>query len=737
MTIDTTPAGVEATLSATPYQVVLAGMTVPLAVVCTLDAVGGLVLGLIGAPLLGLGWTVFGIIVDVALQSLYRRLRAGAATVESSVGLRRLALLVAFRSLLWVSGPVAFTLASHSAAGVIQTAVTAFGLVAISVSAGWTSRYVLTAQAAPAALAMVVEAVALATPGQFAGLLIGVAIFGAMMALISNSTLQTVAEWSDSHLKLLEAKRYLEAALRQSEAVEQRLEVALAIADLYVYEVDYASGTFTARGDGSGVLDAQPTFARMDKDPFWNVHADDRAAVMEAWSLAEAAGERFRYEYRSSRPGGPDTWVSSFAEIRRDDQGRPLRVVGALQNITERKLAEINLMLARDAAEAASIAKSEFLANVSHEIRTPLNGVLGMVQVMHRDPLGPVQRGRLNVIRDSGQSLLAILNAVLDIAKIEAGQLELELREFDIAKIAHKALDPFTAVASEKQIGLTIAVAEAAMGVYRGDPTRVGQILHNLVSNAVKFTTSGGVTVTVDRPGDALLIAVSDTGIGFDASQRSVLFEKFKQADTSMTRRFGGTGLGLAIVAELTDRMGGAIEVDSQRGLGSTFKVILPLERVTNPAPDATQAPPSPDDGAALLPPLRILAAEDNAINQLVLRTLLNQAGVDPTVVADGGLAVAAWEAGEWDLILMDVQMPNMDGPTATRAIREREAATGRGPIPIIALTANVMDHQIAAYAEAGMTGFVAKPIEISQLFEAIENALADDAGEIIATAAA
>ncbi len=390
------------------------------------------------------------------------------------------------------------------------------------------------------------------------------------------------------------------------------------------------------------------------------------------------------------------------------------------------------------AAEAANQAKSSFLATMSHEIRTPLNGVLGMAQAMAADTLTAVQRDRLDVVRQSGEALLAILNDVLDLSKIEAGRFELEDIEFDLSELMKGAHSAFTALANKKGLSFDLTVDEAARGVYRGDPTRVRQILYNLISNALKFTDHGEVRVTASWSDERLALTVSDTGLGIAAERMEALFEKFTQADTSTTRRYGGTGLGLAICRQLAQLMGGEIDADSQVGAGSSFHVRLPLVRVGEAqAPSFSVAPPPPPAELTSLR-IRVLAAEDNSVNQLVLKTLLHQIGVEPVVVENGELALEAWRGGRWDVILMDMQMPVMDGLTATRAIRAAEAAAGRPRTPIIALTANAMSHQIQQCAAAGMDGHVAKPIEAARLFEALEAALAlpgaaDDADAAVA----
>ncbi|MDB5435394.1 MAG: hybrid sensor histidine kinase/response regulator [Phenylobacterium sp.] len=369
----------------------------------------------------------------------------------------------------------------------------------------------------------------------------------------------------------------------------------------------------------------------------------------------------------------------------------------------------------------ANAAKSAFLATMSHEIRTPLNGVLGMAQAMAGDDLSARQRERLGVIRQSGETLLAILNDVLDLSKIEAGKLQLEEIEFDLAEVARGAYSAFTALASQKGLSFGLDM-ERARGRYLGDPTRLRQILYNLISNALKFTEHGGIRVTAVFQDGTLELAVADTGVGIPPENLAKLFAKFDQLDSSTTRRFGGTGLGLAICRELAQLMGGEIEVESELGLGSRFSVRAPLTHVGSERSSVEVQPTPAAEGEPLA--LRVLAAEDNAVNQLVLKTLLHQMGVEPTVVDNGQAAVEAWEAAHWDVILMDVQMPVMDGLTATARIRQTERLQGRARTPIVALSANAMSHQVSQYLAAGMDSHVAKPIDAAALFEALRCAV-------------
>ena len=515
-------------------------------------------------------------------------------------------------------------------------------------------------------------------------------------------------------------------ALEATERSEERLKLAMEIADVHVFEMDYVRRELIKVGAEDTFFTEPKTFEELEGDLFRTIDPRDRPAVEASWEAYLAGVEGPKPEYRVVRGDDREVWAMGATRLFTDAKGRPLRLVGALQNITERKAAEKALVQAKEEAEAANRAKSAFLATMSHEIRTPLNGVLGMAQAMGADAaLAGQQRERLDVIRQSGETLLAILNDVLDLSKIEAGKLELEEAEFDIEALARGAHAAFAAIAKAKGLDFSLAIDPAARGVYRGDSTRIRQILYNLLSNALKFTERGAVRVEAARRDGALRLAVSDTGIGIPADRQAALFSKFEQADASTTRRFGGTGLGLAICRELTGMMGGTVEVASTPGEGATFVVTLPLERVASPRAPAAAVHPRDGLAQAEAPvTLRVLAAEDNPVNQLVLRTLLEQVGVAPVIVGDGAEALEAWAREPWDLVLMDVQMPRMDGPTAARMIRACEAAEGRPRTPIVALTANAMAHQVAEYAEAGMDDFLPKPLEIARLFEVLERAL-------------
>jgi CheY-like chemotaxis protein/anti-sigma regulatory factor (Ser/Thr protein kinase) len=303
--------------------------------------------------------------------------------------------------------------------------------------------------------------------------------------------------------------------------------------------------------------------------------------------------------------------------------------------------------------------------------------------------------------------------------------MELENVAFDLGALLTHIQSAHAANAEDKGLVLALDLGDAA-GLYRGDPTRLRQVLSNLISNSVKFTPAGRIDIAARRHTDRLVLSVADTGLGMTTEVIQQIFVPFAQADASTTRRFGGTGLGLSIVHELTRLMQGRIEVESRPDHGSCFTVTLPLPWLGSAVEAPAQAPS--DIGARASAP-RVLAAEDNSINRLVLRTLLGQFGVEPTIVENGAQAVEAWLGGDWDVILMDVQMPVLDGFGAARAIRAREAAEGLSRTPIIALTANAMPHQRDECLASGMDGFVAKPIDVRALISALDTAVRQGAG--------
>ncbi|MFN3521572.1 MAG: ATP-binding protein [Phenylobacterium sp.] len=383
-------------------------------------------------------------------------------------------------------------------------------------------------------------------------------------------------------------------------------------------------------------------------------------------------------------------------------------------------LRELRARLAAEAltikAEAANRAKAAFLATISHEVRTPLNGVIGLAQAMDRSPLVPAQRERLHLMRRSAESLLHILNDVLDLSKIEAGELAIRNANFRLDDVADTLRRLYAPLAREKGLRFLV-LTEFEIGEKRfGDEERLLQVLSNLVSNALKFTPAGEVVVEISANPSEVVCQVRDTGIGIAAADQEHVFSRFVQVDASATRRNGGTGLGLAICRELTRMMGGRISLSSSPGAGSCFTFCAPM-------PPARDAPESPAPAPAIeeeLDGLRILLADDNYTNLAALRLLLESFGAQVGVAEDGRQALEAWQAEGWDVVLMDIHMPGMDGVQATRAIREAELASGRPRTPVLAVTASAMPDEVTRYLREGLDGAVPKPVSMHQLVDAI-----------------
>lgn len=399
----------------------------------------------------------------------------------------------------------------------------------------------------------------------------------------------------------------------------------------------------------------------------------------------------------------------------RSRRGRQIGRLVTFQDVTERRQVMAELARARDAAEDLARVKSEFLATVSHEIRTPMNGVIGMTDLLLETGLDPQQRGFVEIIRSSGSQLRSIIDDILDFSKFDAGHLAVEQVPYDPRRAVRAVMAMLEPEAKAKHLDLTLELDPAVPARCAGDEFRVRQIVTNLVGNAIKFTASGSVAVAIgaDPPHDGaqrLRLTVADTGIGIPADQIGRLFQPFSQLDASVARRFGGTGLGLAICRGLAELMGGSITADSVPGQGSTFRV----EWMVRPLPEAAAvestfvAPPP----AAAQRPLRILVAEDNPVNQVVVGHMLRRLGLDADFARDGEEAMTAVTRTPYDVILMDVQMPNVDGLTATRRIR---AAGGRQP-RIIAMTANALAGDREVCLAAGMDDYLSKPVDLEAL---------------------
>jgi PAS domain S-box-containing protein len=501
----------------------------------------------------------------------------------------------------------------------------------------------------------------------------------------------------------------------EAEAMAERLHLATTSAKAGAFEIDFKTRSLWCSPEFDQIVQTPVTFDDVCR-PVWSVcHPDDAEAIEQAiHDTRDGAG---RMEWRLIRPDGEIRWVETNAKAHFDESGAISRVVGLIADADDRKRQELALIEAERNALAAGEAKAQFLANMSHEIRTPMNGVLGILRLLHAEPLTEEGRSMVAQAEACGQMLAQILDDVIDLSKIDAGRLELAPEPVDAAQVLMSVADLLRAQAEAKGITFNVRVG-GADGWAMIDPIRLRQALFNLIGNAIKFTAKGQVEARLfvsDAPeGKRLRFEVEDSGIGIPAAAQGALFQRFQQADGSTARQFGGSGLGLVITRSLAEMMGGEVGFESVEGHGSTFWL------------DVLAATADPAEAAAVeqLPSLAgvdILLVEDNPTNRLVATKILEGLGASVTTAEDGVEAVDAVMGRTFDLVLMDVQMPRMDGVQATRRIRAMPQGQG---LPIVGLTANVMLHQWKAYREAGMDGVASKPISPRALLTEIGRVL-------------
>lgn len=420
-----------------------------------------------------------------------------------------------------------------------------------------------------------------------------------------------------------------------------------------------------------------------------------------------------------------DEWV--HIQTRRTGHGGLITITN---DFTAQKRHEQELATALEAAQTASVAKSQFLANMSHEIRTPLNGIMAVADALHRTPLQPNQAEMVELICASSRTLKTLLSDILDLARVESGQMTLTPEPTELIALIRESTQLYANAAHEKGLAFNVHVAPDARIWVLADPVRTKQILGNLLSNAVKFTDEGSVTLNVDREDENIRFTVADTGIGFHPENRDRLFNRFEQIDNNITRRFGGSGLGLSIVSQLIEMMNGTIDGTSVPGTGSIFTVTLPLPQVP-PAKTSMAEPVRVEDLGRTAKNLsapcpdqhtRILLADDNPTNRRVVQLILDAQNIHVTEAEDGQQALDAFASQHFDLVLMDMQMPVMDGLAATRAIRDLEHQRGSVPTPIVMLTANAMPEHIQSSLDAGADAHLAKPFNVSQFLELTYN---------------
>jgi signal transduction histidine kinase/ActR/RegA family two-component response regulator len=532
----------------------------------------------------------------------------------------------------------------------------------------------------------------------------------------------------ERELRVVEAGAHLAGnaieRLRAEEKLREnaeRISLAERSAVFGIWDLDIRSGALTISAGLAAIVGLAGPVRLTGEEWGALVHPDNLPTLHAAIEGTVATGKMFQAEFRVLPRGGSSRWLRTQAHG--DATGNQLqRLIGVAIDITKEKEMVARLEQACADAEAAMRAKSEFLANMSHEIRTPMNGIIGTLSLLQDSGITEDQRDNFDTIRSCGESLLQLVNDILDLSKIEAGKLTLEQIPFSAEALVRDALAVVSPAARAKGLKVFRKCDPDLPPAVMGDPLRLRQVLLNLLSNAVKFTGQGSVGVelsAVKRGGDSveLQFKVSDTGIGISPEAQKSVFEPFTQADSSTTRRYGGTGLGLTISRGLIALMNGRLQMESQLGSGTCFRIFVTLRTAAGPA---NLRRPAQEGVRRAKRRLRILLAEDNAVNQKVAVRLLEKMGHQVEVAVDGERAVAAVSLGIYDLVLMDCQMPVMDGYAATRAIRRLNL---RHRLPIVAMTANAMPEDRRRCLEAGMDDYLSKPICTAQLYSAIEAA--------------
>ncbi len=540
----------------------------------------------------------------------------------------------------------------------------------------------------------------------------------------------SVAPWHDGNgeigglISVHEDVTDIVRAQHEVESSKERMSYGMSITQMMIWELDFENRETNVEGDWRNLFPQRPTFDTLTGGDT-SINPADREMLANKWRAHMAGGAPYTAEYRVVFPDGREIWHAAAVRILKSVKGSPARAFAVIQVITTRKQIELQAMEAEQRALVAAAAKSDFLSNMSHEIRTPLNGVLAVSEVLNRTPLDERQGEMVRLISTSGRTLLRVMDDLVEFSRLEGDDIQFDIRPFELEETLRNTCEAARTRAEAKGLRFDTFISASCDGVYRGDPVRIGQVLGNLLNNAVKFTDRGHISVSVtveDLPDGKTQVrmSVTDTGVGFAPEMADRIFERFEQADISSTsRRYGGLGLGLSIVKRLVELMNGKVTAQSEEGLGSTFEVVAPISRDRIAALGAITAVAVEDfDAETHLDNLKLLVAEDNPMNRRVVELLLAQSGVSITFAENGKEAVEKFTAGKFDLILMDLQMPIMGGLAAMRAIRALETKEGRIPTPMLAVSANATDEHVTEAKEAGADDHVAKPIVRETLFE-------------------
>jgi signal transduction histidine kinase/ActR/RegA family two-component response regulator len=616
-----------------------------------------------------------------------------------------------------IAQPVLVAIWMGSATALWMTGDPAAWIIAVTIPASWAIHIIFNGQGNFAAM---LRALVICTAPMIGFLLFAswthfplwVAVAGTISAVAMVGSIAESAQFAHRNFVALQK------ALAQADATKARLEFAIRGAGDGYFEIDFETMEATVNQALAAIVGVDTPTGKLENF-HQTVHPDDREMVFSTIDTArDGLIDGWKQELRVRLASGEWCAMQLRAQVIQANAAHGRKLIGTVMDLSAWKTIEAELRTAKESAEANSSAKSQFLANMSHEIRTPLNGVLGMAQALDADDLSTSQKEKVGIILDSGKSLMALLNDVLDLTKIEAGKMEISAVPGDFLHTMKRTRQLFQATAEEKGIDLFVRYDSTFPQRLTYDPTRVRQCVSNLISNAIKFTSKGRVEISLSAKklegGDHMVtVEVSDTGIGMAGETVGKLFSVFTQADGATTRKFGGSGLGLAISRQLARMMGGDITVTSQLGKGSTFSLTFRAQEAAAAAPTASTPARAAEPSRTSLRGMRVLLTDDNAINRQVIKLFLAPQGCDILEATNGKEALDLIAQHEFDIVLLDVHMPVMDGKETIARLR---AEPRWKDLPVIALTADAMSGDREKYLALGMTDYVSKPVDQREL---------------------
>jgi PAS domain S-box-containing protein len=664
----------------------------------------GVILGNFYGPVWGVLWAVSAIVMLVGVIVL---------TVRSSMGDKSAA------ELFGIVQPVLVAIWMGSATALWTTGDAAAWVIAVTIPASWAIHIIFSGQGNFSAM---LRALVICTTPMIGFLLfaswthfpVWVAVAGTISAVAMVGSIAESAQFAHKNFVALQK------ALAESGATKKRLEFAIQSAGDGYFEIDFETMEATINPGLAALIGIGPENRTGSLEGFHQfVHQDERDMVFSTIDTArDGLIDGWKQELRVRLANGDWCWMSLRSQVIHANAAHGRKLIGTVMDLSAWKKIEAELRAAKESAEANSSAKSQFLANMSHEIRTPLNGVLGMAQALDADDLSAPQKEKVGIILDSGKSLMALLNDVLDLTKIEAGKMEISAVPGDFLHTMKRTRQLFQTTAEDKGIDLFVRYDSSFPQRLSYDPTRVRQCVSNLISNAIKFTAKGRVEISLSakktEAGDhTVTVEVSDTGIGMAEETVGKLFSVFTQADGATTRKFGGSGLGLAISRQLARMMGGDITVASKLGKGSTFTFTFRAQEAAAATPSASAPARAAEPSRKSLRGMRVLLTDDNAINRQVIKLFLAPQGCDIVEATNGKEALDLIAQHEFDIVLLDVHMPVMDGKEAIARLR---AEPRWKDLPVIALTADAMSGDREKYLALGMTDYVSKPVDQREL---------------------